>query len=119
MQERRRNFRGRVYYAGHVVFNDRRSTVSCIVRNFSPTGAKIEFANSAMIPDEVDVTIERKGVAFLARVAWRRKDEAGLAFRNSRPMKTVIPLDEALRLRVHERANKTLRARLEQLRTGY
>ena len=42
MSERRRLFRNRVYYRGLIAFNARHSTLECVVRNFSPFGAKIE-----------------------------------------------------------------------------
>ena len=118
MLERRQNFRGRVYYGGRLAFNDRKSTLDCIVRNFSQVGAKIETDEGAILPDELDIMIERRGVAFLSRIVWRRKHEAGLVFRNPKHIDATIPLDAALRIRTSERANKALRARVEELRTG-
>jgi hypothetical protein len=119
MLDRRQNFRGRVYYGGRVAFNDRKSTIDCIVRNFTPTGAKVAFANAALLPDEVDLTIPRKGVAYLARVVWRNRDEAGLAFGNPRRLNDAVPLDAALRQRASERARKKLQQRVEQLGSEY
>lgn len=119
MLERRQDFRGRVYYGGRLAFNDRKSTLDCIVRNFSQVGAKIEINETAILPDELDVMIERRSVAFLARIVWRREHEAGLVFRNPRHLNATIPLDAALRIRASERANKMLRLRVEQLSTGY
>jgi hypothetical protein len=115
MRDRRQNFRGRVYYGGRVAFNERKSTIDCIVRNFTPSGAKIEFANAAMLPDEIDLSIARKGVAYLARIVWRRQHEAGLAFRNPRQINEAVSLDVALRLRASERARKSLQRRVKQL----
>jgi hypothetical protein len=40
MMDRREAFRGRVYYGGRLAFNDRKSTLDCIVRNFSQAGAR-------------------------------------------------------------------------------
>ncbi len=54
MLERRHHHRNRVFYGGHIAFNARNATLDCVVRNFSPRGAKIEFENSAMLPDQVD-----------------------------------------------------------------
>lgn len=67
-------------YGGVISFNDRRSTITCIVRNFSPDGAKIEISSHAIIPDHVVLTVMRKGRQFAARVVWRSEHEAGLAF---------------------------------------
>jgi hypothetical protein len=57
MLERRQFPRNRVYYGGMVAFNARNSTLACVVRNFSQRGAKIEFENSAVLPDRVDFEI--------------------------------------------------------------
>ena len=71
MLERRQHPRNRVYYGGMVAFNARNSTLACVVRNFSQRGAKIEFENSAMLPDRVDFEIERRGLSCLAHLVWR------------------------------------------------
>jgi hypothetical protein len=49
MIERRRS--ARVIYGGVVAYNGRQSTVDCMIRNFSPDGAKVEFHNPAVLPD--------------------------------------------------------------------
>ncbi len=117
MNDRRQVFRNRVYYGGLLAFNARNSTLSCIVRNFHGHGAKIEFDDaSAMLPDEVDFAVARKGLSCAARLVWRNRNEAGLRF--SEAEKTdVIPLDWARKLRNTERTNQMLRARIEQLRS--
>jgi hypothetical protein len=117
MLERRQRPRGRVYYGGIVAFNDRSSTLACVVRNFSQFGAKIEFEHSALVPDEVDFEIERKGISCSARLVWRDRFAAGLVFSGLGEAKGVIPLGLARKLRASERANRQLLARLDQLRS--
>ena len=114
MLERRQHPRNRVYYGGMVAFNARSSTLACVVRNFSMFGAKIEFESSALVPDEVDFEIKRKGISCLARLVWRDHDAAGLVFANVHETRDVIPLDLARKLRATERANRKLRSRLDQ-----
>jgi hypothetical protein len=75
--ERRQLPRGRVYYGGMVAFNARGSTLACVVRNFSRFGAKVEFENPALVPDEVDFDIERKRLSCPARLVWRDRHAAG------------------------------------------
>ena len=82
MLERRHHHRNRVYYGGTVAFNGRNSTLDCVVRNFSPCGARIEFENAAMLPDSVDFEVARKGLTCLARLVWRDHNAAG---RDTRP----------------------------------
>lgn len=119
MLERRQFPRNRVYYGGMVAFNARNSTLACVVRNFSQRGAKIEFENSAVLPDRVDFEIERRGLSCLARLVWRDHNAAGLVFSDvQKPVQEtsdVIPLDWARKLRATERTNRKLRSRLEQL----
>lgn len=119
MLERRRFPRNRVYYGGMVAFNARNSTLACVVRNFSQRGAKIEFENSAVLPDRVDFDIERRGLSCLARLVWRDRNAAGLMFSDvQRPVQEtsdVIPLDWARKLRATEQENRKLRSRLDQI----
>jgi hypothetical protein len=119
MLDRRQGFRARVYYGGVIAFNARNSTMDCLIRNFSPFGVKVEFTNTALLPDEVDLTIARKGFSGRARIVWRRANEAGFAFRNPKPLDAPIPLDWAIRLRASERARKELLRRIEQLRSEH
>jgi hypothetical protein len=91
--------------------------MDCIVRNFTPDGAKVEMNCPAAVPDLVDLTITSKGVAFLARVVWRRQNEAGLVLHSPQRVESELPLDVALRIRATERANRMLRNQVEQLRS--
>jgi hypothetical protein len=113
--ERRQHPRNRVYYGGMVAFNARNSTLDCLVRNFSPCGAKIEFENSAILPDRVDFEVARRGLSCLARLVWRDQNTAGLMFSEEREMGDVVSLDWARKLRASERTNRRLKSRLDQI----
>ena len=115
MFEQRLQPRNRVYYGGMVALNDRNSTLTCVVRNFNIFGARIEFEGAALVPDEVDFEIKRKGISCLARMIWRNRDEAGLVFANVHETRDAVPLSWAQKLRETERANRKLRSRLDQL----
>lgn len=117
MSDRRRQYRDRVYYSGLIAFNDRKSTVACVVRNFNSFGAMIEFENPATVPDWFDFDVSRKGLSCLAHLAWRDRDRAGLVFSASPATNDVIPIEWARKLRASEQINKTLQARLDQLRS--
>ena len=43
MIERRQNARARVIYSGVIAYDERRSTMDCVIRNFSEDGVKVEF----------------------------------------------------------------------------
>ena len=115
MLDRRQLPRNRVYYGGRVAFNGRNSTVDCVVRNFSLFGAKIEFENVVIVPDEIDFEIERKAISCTARLVWRSRNAAGLVFANVHEDSGVVPLDWARKLRASERANRRLKSRLDQI----
>ena len=115
MLERRQHPRNRVYYGGTVAFNARNSTLDCVVRNFSQRGAKIEFENSAMLPERVDFEVARRGLSCLARLVWRDRNAAGLMFSEAREMGDVVSLDWARKLRASERTNQRLKSRLDQI----
>jgi hypothetical protein len=123
MFDRRQSFRNRVYYSGLVAFNGRQSTLACVVRNFNELGARIEFENPALLPDEIDFVVPRRSLSCLAHLAWRDRHAAGLVFRSSRQIgrdtNDVIPLEWARRLRSSERINKQLQARILQLRSEH
>lgn len=80
MAERRRETRQRVIYGGVVTFDDRRSTVECTVRDFSPSGARIALTGNATIPDHFCLVIPKKDQEFVARLVWCNAHEAGLSF---------------------------------------
>lgn len=114
MIERRQSARARVIYGGVIAYNGRRSTVECLIRNFSEDGAKVEFDNPALLPDVIDLLIAKKSRAFSARIAWRQASEAGLAFR-SVERDAPVPLDWARRLRVCESERRELQNKIAQL----
>ena len=109
------SLRNRVYYGGMVAFNARNSTLDCSCAISAIRGAKIEFENSAMLPDRVDFEVARRGLSCLARLVWRDQNTAGLMFSEEREMGDVVPLDWVRKLRASERANRRLKSRLDQI----
>ena len=80
MTERRKTIRNRTFLGGVVAFNKGRSAIDCLVRNFSADGAKVVFADAALLPDAFDLEVPRKERTFRARMVWRRENEIGVAF---------------------------------------
>ena len=113
MQDRRERVRDKVLLGGVAEVNDRGSTMDCVVRNFSETGACVEFDASARLPGRMQVTIARKGRSFLAEIIWRQANRVGLAFR---AMVTDNPeSDLDARLRRSEKKKRQLERRINQL----
>ena len=80
MQERRATARVRSFIGGRIVFNNRNSSVDCLIRNVSSNGARISLLGAVTIPDEFDLVIPVQSRSCRARIAWRRADEFGVQF---------------------------------------
>ena len=113
MLDRRRNVRDKVLYGGVADINQRGSTMDCVVRNISEGGACLEFDSAARVPEEMRLTIARKGRSFLARLIWRQANKVGLAFRIMTSDSPVSDLDE--RLRRSEIKKRQLQRRIKEL----
>lgn len=115
MTERRTAQRTRSYLGGRIAFNGRSSSMDCLVRNLSSTGAKLAVSGAVSLPDAFDLAIGCKGRHTRARVVWRLGEEMGVAFADAAGTAEVIPLDHARRLRACERERDALKARVEAL----
>jgi hypothetical protein len=113
MQDRRESVRDRVFLGGVAEINERGSTMDCVVRNFSDHGACVEFDSAARIPDQMNLTIARKGRAYLARMIWRQANRVGLAFRAMVTDEPESDLDA--RLRRSEKKKRQLQRRINDL----
>ena len=113
MLDRRQSVRDKVLYGGVAEFNERGSTMDCVVRNISERGACIELDQAAKLPQEMNLTIARKGRSLLARLIWRQANKVGLAFRIMTSDRPVDDLDE--RLRKSEIKKRQLQRRINEL----
>jgi hypothetical protein len=112
MLDRRKSMRGKVLFGGVAAIDGSGSTMGCVVRNISEDGACIEFDSAAKLPDEISLTIPRKGRSFRAREIWRKANKAGYAFQTMTA--SGVPandLDE--RLRRSERKQRQLQRRIK------
>ena len=80
MSDKRSVERTRSFLKGQIVFNNRMTTMDCIVRNLSATGAKLALTETLALPDQFDLVIPQKGETLRARLKWRRDDEIGIVF---------------------------------------
>jgi PilZ domain len=113
MQDRRHSVRDRVLLGGVAEINESGSTMDCVVRNLSDRGACVELESSAELPDQMRVTIARKGRSYLGRMIWRQANRVGLAFKT---MVTDAPVDDLdVRLRRSEAKKRQLQRRIKEL----
>lgn len=80
MAERRSWSRQKSFLQGRIYFNNRRSTVDCLVRDYSEAGARLKFSESVAVPDAIELFIPNKEEVHRARVEWRNGSEMGISF---------------------------------------
>jgi len=113
MQDRRQSVRDKVLYGGVAEAEEGGQTLDCVVRNFSERGACVELDSSRRLPEQIKLTIARKGRSFLAEIIWRQAGRLGLAFRTMITDSTESDLDA--RLRRSEKKKRQLQRRINEL----
>lgn len=76
--ERRRVARQKSFIRGRAFFNHRRSSIDCIVRDFTKDGARLEFAELPSLPDVFEVFIPSKDEFLHARAIWHKGPDIGV-----------------------------------------
>jgi zona occludens toxin (predicted ATPase) len=71
--------RHRVLKSAMIVVNNGYSTISCVVKNETDTGARLKIATVIGIPDEFELSI-MGAPRRRCRVVWRRADEIGITY---------------------------------------
>jgi hypothetical protein len=100
--DKRRGPRRRVLKGGIVAFNDRRSTLPCIVRDISETGARLRMETmSVLAPDRFLLIIELHGIEAECKVVRRKADEVAVEF-TSPPRKLKPRRSQSIRALVPE-----------------
>lgn len=117
--ERRQAVRIRTFIGAKAIFNQRQSTLDCMVRNQSDDGALLIFPGSAALPELFELYFPLKRESRMVRSRWRDGERIGVSFaatinRDDAP----IPLDLVRRLRRLEQENAALKARITQLTEG-
>lgn len=118
MDERRSSRRQKSFLRGVVYFDKRRSETACLVRDLSEDGARIILSQTVTIPDLIELDIPQREQTVIARVEWRRADEAGLSF--SRPDMATLRREDQLIKRIAELEAEiaTLQRTIRRLKRG-
>jgi hypothetical protein len=126
MAERRIAARQKSFLQGRIYFNNRRSSVDCLIRDYSETGARLKFSESAAVPEAIELYIPNKEEIRRARVQWRSGNEMGIAFGDEARSPAVAPDmashghggDLASRVQALETEVATLKRLLNELKSG-
>jgi len=89
--ERRTLLRKRSFLQGRLYFNNRRSSLDCLVREISDQGAKLKVSDSIAIPEFVELHIPNKDETYRAKVQWRTGFEIGVTFENEQESPSIVP----------------------------
>ena len=79
LEEHRQATRSKRLKEGRVVFNNKRSVMSCIVRDTSKFGARVTIGEPYLVPFEFEFMVAGE-VPRPARKVWVRQNEMGLQF---------------------------------------
>ncbi len=120
MSELRRETRLRTFLKGRIIFNNGNSSMDCLIRDLSGSGARLMLSQTATLPDGFDLFIPAKERTHKATLRWRKDDSIGVTFaeelvRASAPA-AAEPSVAALLARIHEleAENAALRRQLKE-----
>ncbi|GJE55283.1 MULTISPECIES: PilZ domain-containing protein [Methylobacterium] len=78
--DQRQTVRMRTFLKGKIVFNNGRSTMDCLVRDMSGTGARLELSETTTLPEAFDLYIQNKDQTYRSTLRWRRANGVGVTF---------------------------------------
>ena len=114
MLERRKEQRWPSYLGGVIVFAGRNSTANCLIRNTSPSGARLVLRQAALLPGEFSLQIPNKQTELRVRTCWRHFQEIGVETEFDQQSE---PIDLAVvrQMKLLEEQTKKLKRRLAEL----
>jgi hypothetical protein len=80
MLNRRRVPRTRIDVAAKVIAGEPPRYYNCVVRDVSSLGARLEFSDTAMIPNLFELTFDSGRTLRACHVAWRARTLTGVEF---------------------------------------
>ncbi len=80
MKERRALVRHKTFIKGRIYFNNRLSSMDCIVRDVTNNGGRLEVSESVPIPDAFEIYMPNKDEYFHAHVEWRKGGNVGVSW---------------------------------------
>ncbi|WP_375465957.1 PilZ domain-containing protein [uncultured Methylobacterium sp.] len=81
-EHHRSEARQRVFLKGRIIFNNGASSMDCLVRDLSASGARLALSQSATLPEMFELYIPQKERTFRSFLRWRREDGVGVTFNN-------------------------------------
>jgi hypothetical protein len=122
MPERRAALRHKSFIQGRIYFNHRRSSMDCVIREFTDIGARLELSDMAALPDAFEIYVPSKDQYFQAQSVWHKGNDIGVAWMPEgsvhlvpETFRSADPIGDRVSKLEHEVA--TLRKRLDSLQS--
>jgi hypothetical protein len=80
MVERRALVRHKTFFKGRIYFNNRLSSMDCMIRDVTANGGRIEVSDSVALPNTFEIYLPNKDEYFNAKVVWRRGGSLGISW---------------------------------------
>jgi hypothetical protein len=120
VDERRTVTRQKSFLQGRIYFNNRRSSIDCLVRDYTETGARLKLSETATVPEVMELYIPNREEMHRARVEWRSGNEMGVSFGEEMRSPSIAPDaaqgDMAARVQKLEAEVSALRRAVTELR---
>jgi hypothetical protein len=117
--DKRTSPRLRSFLKGRVLFNGGQSSLDCLIRDMSSTGARLELSASVTLPDRFDLYLPHRDETCRAHLQWRRGAQIGVAFDqvDGAPVMPAAPQDVAARVEQLEAEVALMRLLLAQMKS--
>jgi hypothetical protein len=119
MSEKRLSPRLRSFLSGRILFNGGQSSLDCLIRDISATGARLELSASVTVPDRFDLYLPHRDETCRVHLRWRRGAQIGVAFDQAEgvPAMPAAPGDVAARVEQLEAEVGLMRLLLAQMKS--
>jgi hypothetical protein len=114
MQERRKEQRWPAFMGGRIVHTHGDWATSCIVRNLSPSGARIDLTRAMLVPEEFSLRIPWQKIELRMRTRWRNDHQVGVET-VAEVSACPTDLEIARRMRDVDLSNQELKRRLSDM----
>ncbi|MBV9430203.1 MAG: PilZ domain-containing protein [Hyphomicrobiales bacterium] len=116
MLKERHSVRSKSLLRATIRFYNRNVTFDCLVRDISPTGAKLEFEGASALPQEFELAVPQRSAIYPCELKWRRQNTAGVRFKeNVDPAAVEYGEFAKARIEALEKENAALRLEVSRL----
>lgn len=109
--------RERLFVAARLSYAHGAISMACTVTQFSASGARINLAEAAALPETFDISIPQRDFTCRARLIWRDGGKAGIEFLAEAPPAEATTADYQEKIRLLEALNARFKAQIAEMTT--